>query len=41
MIVGEVADLWKQRCMCYFNALYMKKIEKDGWAVRYLKDGMD
>ena len=30
MIVGVVVVLWKQICMCYLNALYMKKKEKDG-----------
>ena len=28
MIVGMVVDLWKQRYMCYLNALYMKKKDK-------------
>ena len=28
MIVSVVVDLWKQICICYFNAFYMK--EKDG-----------
>ena len=29
VIVGVVVELWKQRCMCYLNALYIKKKEKD------------
>ena len=30
MIVGVGVDLWKQRDMCYLNALYMKKKEQGG-----------
>ena len=30
MIVGVVVDVWKQRCMCYLNALYIKKKGKMG-----------